>query len=529
MPDLITQRMKLKDAFPEARCGEICKTHNVKEDAEYVRKGLVPADLDFVEGERAVIARITTNGKDRDNEIVEPGGAILTDYENHPVVLFGHDHRSLPIGRSEWIKTDAKGLVSKTVYANTEKANEIYQYRKDGFPLAESIGFIPVESKVFKEGDPEYKEGVRRAYTKWILLEYSDVSVPSNPEALEIAVSKGLFTEEDAGMYSIIFEETESEEGSDTIKKEIDEQIDGVPGQETASEEEKSEEEDNIGETKHIIFGDDFSGLTEEQRKECEEMLDAMSDGIKINLTGIQGYSIEEKLAILKYAHEMKLATKPGWDENDSSIRYRVREPGEFEEGSMRTVPLKADKPKVNSVMGKLKGEDSMTVQSLIFPKEDGWDMAKAKVWLKDNEDAAKMFKNLLKAIDEEEKTLEEEEQQEEKAGRVLSAKNRKVIKTALLGMTEAIKALNELMSATEVSKPEDVVDVKPEEVEDEKGIVLVIEDEVEEKKEEKDEDIYVVDVDVVKDLLNTVPIDTMKNVVKDAVSSGIRQARGEL
>ncbi len=124
MPELITWRMKLKDVFPD-RCGELCETFKLKdgEDTEYIRKGLVAdGDLQFDDDERAVISHITTNAKDRDSEIVDPAGAILDDYNKHRVVLFGHDHRSLPIGKNAWIKTDKKGLVAKTIYAKHAKA-----------------------------------------------------------------------------------------------------------------------------------------------------------------------------------------------------------------------------------------------------------------------------------------------------------------------------------------------------------------------------------------------------------------------
>ena len=115
-----------------------------------------------------------------------------------------------------WIKADKKGLIAKTVYANHEEARKVYDYRKDGFPLANSIGFIPLEYEssgnsfwsektdnwedTLKEWKANYREvyGKRpkgepdTIYTKWILLEYSDVPVPSNPEAIQLAISKGL-------------------------------------------------------------------------------------------------------------------------------------------------------------------------------------------------------------------------------------------------------------------------------------------------------------------------------------------------
>lgn len=203
---LITQKMKLKDAYPDM-------ASEYGDEAELIRKGITPADLKIDEGERAIVSYITTAAKDRDGEIVLPQGADLKFYRKNPVVLFGHDYKSLPIGKNMWIKTDEKGLIAKTKYAEHEEAEKVYQYRKSGFPLAESIGFIPIKaySKRWKEGGYAWDEGDLRileqdfglsastladvwtVYTKWSLLEYSDVAVPANPEAIQLAKSKGLF------------------------------------------------------------------------------------------------------------------------------------------------------------------------------------------------------------------------------------------------------------------------------------------------------------------------------------------------
>jgi len=194
--DLFTTRMKLADIFPKwAKTVE--KEYGIKEP-EYIRKGITPDDLQFEEGERAVIAHITTNAVDRDKEIVDPDGVDLSAYEKNKVVLWCHKYDILPIGRAQWIKRDDKGILAKTEYHTDEFADRVYNYRKDGFPLMESIGFIPVEWEDFKnEKDIKANNGAERRYTKWILLEYSDVPVGSNPEALAIAVSKGILTEEE--------------------------------------------------------------------------------------------------------------------------------------------------------------------------------------------------------------------------------------------------------------------------------------------------------------------------------------------
>jgi len=207
---LITQELRLKDLYPE-KAKEIAKKQGIKtDDVPFIRKGITPGDLQFEDGERAVISYINTGVKDRDNEIVEPAGAILEDYRKHPVVLFAHRYHELPIGKNEWIKSDEKGLVAKTIYAKHEEADKIYNYRKDGFPLAESIGFVPFEWEDYegKDGNPP-KDGVRRRYTKWLLLEYSDVPVPSNPEALQVAISKGLIKEDEVKHFNLSFEKSD--------------------------------------------------------------------------------------------------------------------------------------------------------------------------------------------------------------------------------------------------------------------------------------------------------------------------------
>ena len=218
--NIITQEFLLKDIHPQSK--ELLDLNGLSDDAMFVRKGIVPYDLEFDEGERSVIAYITTAAVDRDNEIVDPNGAILKDYQSNPVVLFGHDHSGMPIGKCQWIKSDAKGLIAKTIYANTAQANELFEYRKAGFPMAQSIGFIPIQTERYEQGSAEANQGIRRKYTKWILLEYSDVPVPSNPEALQIAVSKGLLNMDKANDYTIVIDPELEPEPENTIKHELD-------------------------------------------------------------------------------------------------------------------------------------------------------------------------------------------------------------------------------------------------------------------------------------------------------------------
>lgn len=74
-----------------------------------------------------------------------------------------------------------------------------------------------------------------------------------------------------------------------------------------------------------------------------------------------------------------------GWDETSTSYRYRIRSPDDFQEGTFRTIELQ-NTNSIKMVVGKLKnGTGSMVAQSLIFPKDRGWTLEKAKKWVKDH------------------------------------------------------------------------------------------------------------------------------------------------
>ena len=208
--ELFTERMKLKDILPE-KARDIAKEYKLKEDdIEFIRKKtpLKAEDLTIEDGERAAIRYVNTADLDRDNEIVMPSGGQVNDFKKSPTVLYAHDYRGLPIGKDIWIKlVQGKGWLAKTVYAKHQLASDVYNLVKEKFLNTSSIGFIPLESAIpDKKGWDKAKERVmseysipekivdkaKRIYTKWLLLEHSDVPIASNISALNIAVGKGL-------------------------------------------------------------------------------------------------------------------------------------------------------------------------------------------------------------------------------------------------------------------------------------------------------------------------------------------------
>jgi len=170
-----------------------------------LRKGY-DATLKAVEGERAVVAMISTTAVDRDGEVMLPSGMDAKDYRANPVVMLGHsqqyDPRALPIGTAAQIKRLAKGVEAKIVFANRPASlpdgeewlpDTILELFRQKVLRAFSIGFLADEVKDAAAAEiRRFGEGLRRVISKWRLMEISVVAVPSNQEALAMAVSKGI-------------------------------------------------------------------------------------------------------------------------------------------------------------------------------------------------------------------------------------------------------------------------------------------------------------------------------------------------
>jgi HK97 family phage prohead protease len=196
---MVTERLKFMDVYKNQSgiVAEIMAATGLKinADTEFIRKFYV-ADLKEINTDaRTVDAYITTGARDRDNEILKPEGWDLSFYMKNPVVLYGHNYNILPdgtipvTGHNESIGLDSKGLVAKTKYNETKIGTQVFNLRKSGDLRAYSVGFIPLEWV-----DADGKENARRTYSKQVLLEYSDVIIPCNPEALQRNIKEGKIT-----------------------------------------------------------------------------------------------------------------------------------------------------------------------------------------------------------------------------------------------------------------------------------------------------------------------------------------------
>lgn len=128
----------------------------------------------------------STNQIDRYDEIISPRAfeATLPKYLGlNPVILFAHNHRELPVGKSVTGSIDDNGLVVRIKWAPTDLGNQIKMLYDKGFMHALSVGFIPLEWTTHSES--EIRAGMPyRTHTKVDLLEISAVPVPANPGAV---------------------------------------------------------------------------------------------------------------------------------------------------------------------------------------------------------------------------------------------------------------------------------------------------------------------------------------------------------
>lgn len=131
---------------------------------------------------KTVMAYVSTYEWDRTQEKFAPGAWDLTNYKKNPIVLWGHEGSSPPIGRAIEIREDELGLLAVAEF-DTESARgaEIFGLFERGFLNAFSVGFIP-KAHIMETMPDQVTKGV--VWTEAELLEFSAVSIPANPGAV---------------------------------------------------------------------------------------------------------------------------------------------------------------------------------------------------------------------------------------------------------------------------------------------------------------------------------------------------------
>jgi HK97 family phage prohead protease len=133
------------------------------------------------QAERAVDVVMSTDAEDMHGEIVEQVWDTRA-YERNPVLLLGHDSRSLPIGRVEHVRVEGGSLRGRIVLASAKAnpiADQVWHSIVEGSLSACSVGFVPGEIRHEKRGGKDVV-----VLSKNRLLELSVVSIPANDQAL---------------------------------------------------------------------------------------------------------------------------------------------------------------------------------------------------------------------------------------------------------------------------------------------------------------------------------------------------------
>lgn len=156
------------------------------------RRGDFGSSLRSVDTEKRIATFIaSTPAIDSYGESIDQNGWDLKRFLAHPVIPFGHDYWALPVGKAIRVEVVNGNLEVDIQFASAEAnpvAENVWQCIVGEVPLAVSVGFMPKEWYYEENGTG----GQRRVYTEQELLEVSIVTIPSNPEALQKAISEGL-------------------------------------------------------------------------------------------------------------------------------------------------------------------------------------------------------------------------------------------------------------------------------------------------------------------------------------------------
>jgi hypothetical protein len=139
---------------------------------------------------RTVTAVISTPAPDRAGDVVVPAGlANAEEFLLNPVVLWAHQRTMPPIGTCIALDVQPRRVVAVTKFAaGVPLADDVFRLYEQGVLRGWSVGLLP------RRATPRPgRRGTR--IDEWDLLEYSAVPVPENPEALTLAVEKGLVTD----------------------------------------------------------------------------------------------------------------------------------------------------------------------------------------------------------------------------------------------------------------------------------------------------------------------------------------------
>jgi phage head maturation protease len=392
-------------------------------------------------GKGTFVAVVATNVYSRDGCVLEPRGGDLRQYARNPVVLWAHDYRGLPIGRSRKLGFADEGktvrLVSRgELHRETGLSREVWALLSRGCLNATSVGFkvyrvrklTPKEVGIKpkdKEADEEAGEinfrpsDVRYRILEWEFLEYSIVPVPADPAALVM----GIRSLHEAGV--------------------------------------------------------SLPELEARLRAGGIEVPELVPREVRADMGGT--YEVR--------AEDAPPESRP--EETEDFVHIPVRAKGQFVPESFRTIAISKDQG-ISAVIGKLKTapQGSTKIQKYLFAKAKGWTMAKAKDWVKKHRKSVNLCLDAWQEVEGREPADGEqfgwcetpadatgvlvplEVEQESRVGATLSRKTKQALLGIAQGMNKSAQYLVRFVEANgkpEQEKPKDGPKDEPK-----KGVALL-------------------------------------------------------
>jgi HK97 family phage prohead protease len=165
---------------------------------QIVRKAL-PAEIRTTP--RGFTAVITAETLDRDGEVLIPQGMNSSEFERNPILFWNHDYAQ-PVGKCLGLKRKDSTIVGDFQFAQRPDgyAGEFFPEVAaalvgQGIIKGVSVGYVPEDGGTRRASEVDrkkYGDRVHTVYSRWKLLEVSLAPLQSNPDALIMAVKKGL-------------------------------------------------------------------------------------------------------------------------------------------------------------------------------------------------------------------------------------------------------------------------------------------------------------------------------------------------
>mgnify|MGYP000090037906 FL=1 len=349
--------------------------------------------------------------------IIAPGGVDISRHRRNPVFLWQHQSGTDMLGQApppsvvigkvtEYDQTEERLIITVLFDLADETAATCYRKARDGFLSGVSIG-CRVDPEEIEEREIDGKKVP--VYRKTLLLEASLVIIPSLESALvvgrayediDFSISKGVraaleralgWVKEglggdgltdgakrdarkllDTGKWwpekvrkaNAFFARHgaqagpwEDEDGSPTPKRVAWDLWGGDPGESQVKR--LSVQMDRAESDRSLAERDASVGTTDSPPPIPPDELRAPGTEVQSVIFDKASFSLEEARAWLR-AHDFKV---PDVDETEDSYRFRQREPGEFQEGSFRTIEITAG---VKAVIGRPKEREDMPEDHIV-------------------------------------------------------------------------------------------------------------------------------------------------------------------